>query len=219
MLNYPLDYNDQKIIEGTKFTQLKADKIYGGLPILTAAPSYKGTSGEHLLTMTGTHPSEVYRHYAYMADGSLVFDWRQLGGTDYATQAYVLSIAYIFTSGDQLVISADTIRSTNATSYTKIKEIVMNYGGSSIKIKFDMIKNQIGSSAYGRIYKNDVAIGGEHVITNQNDGAYITYTDSLGTFYAGDKFQLYIKCTNPSYESQIRNFRIYKLADATVNTD
>ncbi len=45
-LSYPLSENDQRIIEKTQFDVLNALKFKGGLPVLTAVPTYQGSQGE-----------------------------------------------------------------------------------------------------------------------------------------------------------------------------
>lgn len=113
---------------------------------------------------------------------------------------------------NELKKSSNAEQSTNETTYIKIKEITCaNYtvpmaikDGGKLRIKFDLATNSAGQSAYGRIYKNGVAVGTERTSTIET---YTTYSEDI-EFKANDKIQLYIKATS-GFLAKIRNFRIY----------
>jgi len=113
---------------------------------------------------------------------------------------------------ENLKYSDDTEVTETATSYTKKKEkaipeyavVAIGFTGSGkFRIKFDL-KSSAAFSAYGRIYKNGVAVGTERI--NATTG-YITYTEDI-EFKAGDLVQIYAKATS-TYTAYVRNFRIY----------
>lgn len=109
-----------------------------------------------------------------------------------------------YTAGDYLIQSNDTERNTSSTSYVKVKEIkILRAGG--YRIKFDIKNNGGASSAYGRIYKNGVAIGTERTTTSSTD---VNYSEDITGFVSGDLIQIYAKnqIGTPTY---INDFRIY----------
>ena len=113
---------------------------------------------------------------------------------------------------DNLKASSDGVQSTTSTTYTKIKEItVPDYSPKisdkdigKLRVAFDLASNTAANAAYGRIYKNGVALGTERINSNVT---YITYTEDL-EFKVGDLIQLYAKATS-LYQANVRNFRIY----------
>lgn len=88
--------------------------------------------------------------------------------------------------------------------YVKVKEIILARGGS-IRVKFDL-KGTPDDIAYGRIYKNGVAIG---TVRTTSSFTYVTYSQDFAGLNAGDAIQLYIY--GFSYPGVARNFRIYVL--------
>jgi hypothetical protein len=66
-----------------------------------------------------------------------------------------------YTAGDFLLISSDAeIETNNATSYAKKKEFYITRAGV-LRIKFDIKQDGYGTTVYGRIYRNGVAVGTE----------------------------------------------------------
>lgn len=53
-LSYPIDANSQGAIENTMFKTLQSLKFKGGLPVLTATPTYTGIQGETVTVDTGS---------------------------------------------------------------------------------------------------------------------------------------------------------------------
>lgn len=131
------------------------------------------------------------------------------------TNFQVLSKSYIngYSVSDNLIISADTERTTNSTTYVKLKEIQIGYNGF-YRTKFDLKKGT--STGYGRIYKNGVAYG-----TEQTDltGSYATKSEDLA-FVAGDTIELWAR-TGGSGDVYVQNFRIYgdPVSNNSVITD
>jgi hypothetical protein len=113
---------------------------------------------------------------------------------------------------DNLKASSDSTQNTTSASYTKIKEItVADYAPKindkdigKLRVKFDLATNNASVAAYGRIYKNGVALGTERSTTGTS---YTTYSEDL-EFKAGDKIQLYAHSDGTNTAS-VKNFRIY----------
>lgn len=125
-----------------------------------------------------------------------------------------ISLYSPYQAGDSLVISADTERSTSSDTYNKKKDISL-IGAGTLRIEFD-IKSGNGNTAYGRVYKNDVAIGSEQTTTSTS---YVTKSEDISGWENEDLCQLYIKVpTVGSDTTWIRNFRLYS-ATEIVNTD
>jgi len=113
---------------------------------------------------------------------------------------------------DNLKASSDSEQNTTSATYVKIKEIVVaDYAPKindkdvgKLRIKFDLATNDTSVAAYGRIYKNGVALGTER---STQQTTYQTYTEDL-EFKAGDKIQLYAH-SDGSKLAKVSNFRVY----------
>lgn len=123
-----------------------------------------------------------------------------VGVVDNALNAF-LSVA---TPSDNLKISQDTVRDENTATYTKHKQITIYYSGSG-RIKFDLRHEQGTSTARGKIYINEVAIGTER--TNATT-TYETFSEDI-SFWAGARLQVYTLTDGATGTAQVKNFRIY----------
>jgi hypothetical protein len=128
--------------------------------------------------------------------------------TDYQipSKAYVDNTVFIIpiaSTSTNLKASADTEQTTSGTTYTKIKEIQVRLCGT-MRVAFDL-KRSGGTTAYGQIYINGVAVGVER--SNSSD-VYVTYTEDIPNIQTSDLIQLYYK-NNSGASTEIRNFRIY----------
>lgn len=134
----------------------------------------------------------------------------QFDGTNFQL---IKDISGAIEASDDLLLSADTERTSTSVSYVKIKEIRVARGGR-YRVKFDLFATS--SSGYGRIYKNGVALG-----TEQTAGpAYVTKSEDL-TFSAGDTIELWVKVGSGVTSVSVKNFRIYgkTFKSSTVITD
>lgn len=102
--------------------------------------------------------------------------------------------------------SALTERSTQQTAYTKLKEIEFNDVAGTIQVSFDLKSGSstAGRTAYGRIYKNGVAVGTERSTLSTS---YVVYTEDIAVS-PGDLIQLYCKQQNASYVAYCQNFKL-----------
>ena len=114
----------------------------------------------------------------------------------------------IIIASDNPVSSADTQRSTNSASYVKLKEITIQKSGR-YRIYFGLKAGSNGYTSYGKIYKNDVALGSERTNTTTN---FVYYSEDFD-LVAGDKIQLYAHAVNTSYTAYVEKFRV--MADLT----
>lgn len=116
------------------------------------------------------------------------------------------------TAGDNIFAQSNTLVTTVTYTYTKFKEIKVNYG-SSVRVKFDLSTADISSNAIAKIYVNDTAVGIER---STNSTSYITYSEDI-EIKGGDYIQIYMKTSN-GYPAQLKNFGLYckELAQAQV---
>lgn len=116
------------------------------------------------------------------------------------------------TAGDNIFAQSNTLVTTVTYTYTKFKEIKVNYG-SSVRVKFDLSTADISSNAIAKIYVNDIAVGIER---STNSTSYITYSEDI-EIKGGDYIQIYMKTSN-GYSAQLKNFGLYckELAQAQV---
>ena len=104
--------------------------------------------------------------------------------------------------GTVLIASADTERG-GAAVYTKIKEILINKGGT-YTIKFDMKSDGGVNTVHGRVYKNGAEHGTDRTTTS---AVYATYSENL-LFAPTDLVQLYVK-EDGGGPGSWKNFRMY----------
>lgn len=125
---------------------------------------------------------------------------------------------------DDLLHSHDAEYWGTAASYTKKKTITLDtlsLSPSTIRVKFDL-KAESGTTGYGRVYKNGVAIGTEQSTTSTS---YVTFSEDL-SFEMGDTLELWVKDgTAGSTFVGCVNFRVYgttavlTLKEAVENSD
>ena len=82
-------------------------------------------------------------------------------------------------------------------TYTKKYEFFIPFAGS-LSISFSIHEN-----VYGRIYKNDVAVGLER---GHDSGGYRTYTETINNINCGDLIQIY--CKRGTYGGAIKDVYI-----------
>ena len=111
-------------------------------------------------------------------------------------------------ASNTLVQSNNTQQDYSSTSYTKEKETKCNRPLNGVRIKFDMKRNSAGTTAYGRIYRNGVAIGTEQSDGVSAPGTWITYSEDFNDFYLNDLIQIYGKQSG-GVSGSFRNFRLY----------
>jgi len=130
-----------------------------------------------------------------------------------ATWASVLPVYSVDTSA--VVASAISESENTLDSYTKKKEIAF-FGSGSISVYFEIYNTSAPvQSAYGRIYKNGVAVGTER---NNATAAYVGYTETLTGIVNGDLIQIYTKSSSAGTNTRLQNFKILA-TQSTINLD
>lgn len=142
---------------------------------------YKNASGNY--TQKALLGSAVSRQLDRLTSSLLLLQdsWRSLDG---ATQFW----------------AANTEKLHALTAYTKQKEIIAPFGGI-INVYFELCVSSTGT-AYGRIYKNDVAHGTER---NTGSSVYQAYSEAL-SFSMGDRISLWTKIVS-GVSVKCRNLR------------
>lgn len=136
-----------------------------------------------------------------------------------------------YVASNNLHNSNNTERSTDSTSYVKIKETQINVAMTSVRVKYDIKCGTLGFPGIYNLYKNGVAVGTE---TGDNgEGTATTVTENLSSISANDLIQVYAKNVSGSgknaialnlrfyYDGQITQFSTYVLSTAltVTNTD
>ena len=165
---------------------------------------------------------ESYLDYdAYMFDtgGTLASDqwlsvWKHDGdivaSLDGDGKLYSNTFIYKYVIGDSSLISHYSEQTTTSESYTKLKTITLgsNIGINTIlRIRFDLKLDPVGSPpwAYGRIYRNGIAVGTER---QTGSSSYITYSEDITDWNAGDTVELWVRTHDSGYTAYVQDFTI-----------
>ena len=122
--------------------------------------------------------------------------------------SYGIPVFYGYGISDDLLHSHDVEVSDGTTTYGKESYILVDKVYPSpvtLRVKFDLKSGNVAVNAYGRIYKNGVAVGTER--TN-NSVTYVTYSEDI-EFSRGDYIELWIKSGTVFEDIFAKNFRIY----------
>jgi len=117
--------------------------------------------------------------------------------------------AKVYRITDDVYHSDDDMEGGNFADYTEVKEFTLpaDFPTQNLRIYFELATDSpgAGNTAFGRIYKNDVAFGTERT----NDGInYEGFSEDL-EFTGGDTIQLMIKQENtPDRTTRVQNFRV-----------
>jgi hypothetical protein len=108
-LQYPLNNNDQRIIEKTPFDVLNSLQFKGGLPVLKSTPTYVGVQGEIVELDTGTL-------YVYI-NGV----WKSVGGFTSRARAYLgTNQTSIASGGSGTKVLLDTVNFDGLTEFDAV---------------------------------------------------------------------------------------------------
>lgn len=128
-----------------------------------------------------------------------------IAGADIADGAVARAKIGSYTAGDYVIVGSDAEKTTTATSYTRVKEIVVTRTGT-LRVKFDLASGSAGINAYGRVYRNGVAVG---TARNTTSVTPTTYTEDISGWSPNDLCQVYAYTQNGSYPAKVTNFRLY----------
>jgi hypothetical protein len=109
---------------------------------------------------------------------------------------------YLISPSDNVLASADTERSTNSTSYVKLKEIQV-YVFGKIRAYFEL--KTTGTGTYARVYRNGSPVGTERTPPSIN--TWYAYVEDIDGWKEGDFYQLYA-CDVWGGTVSVRNFRL-----------
>jgi hypothetical protein len=110
-----------------------------------------------------------------------------------------------FDAGNVLLVRSDASVQVPSKSPTLVKEAQIGKPGA-LRIKFRLVNGYLGSTAYGQIYRNGVAVGPLHSVSGYSDQ---TFTDDISGWNIGDLVQLYVWATATGSGTYTSNFRIY----------
>lgn len=85
--------------------------------------------------------------------------------------------------------------STTSTGYTKVAEMRIGSAGT-IRVDFRLSIANAASTAFGRIYRNGVAVGTERSTTSTS---LVTFTEAIAGWSRNDLIQLYVRTSNASH--------------------
>lgn len=136
---------------------------------------------------------------------TLIYD-----GTNFVLQNPVATNTIVMPSavvGTHVVAKSEAESTQSAGSYTMTKQIVCGKAGN-FTIDFEL-KAQSTYTAYGRIYKNGVAVGTERTTTSLS---YVNFSENISDFVAGDLIQIYCKNSTNGLSMYVDKFRIAEYA-------
>jgi hypothetical protein len=155
----------------------------------TAAQVLAGAtfSNDNETDLAGAIPSLAAATYTPSAVDRTIAAGQYLSGAQTITAATIASVQ--LEAGNIEWYTESETMNTASTTFAMVKEIQLINGGGTIRVSFDLHSPGTGIAAYGRIYKNGVAIG-----TLRSVSAYtsVTYAEDF-TFDDGDYIQLYLK--------------------------
>ena len=112
----------------------------------------------------------------------------------------------IVASGTLLVSNNTEVTKASYGSYTLVKEMRITRNCASLRITFDLKTGDGINTAYGRIYKNGVALGTER---STKSTSYTTYTQDFTSLVPGDLIQLCVKTQYADRSAVVRNLQLY----------
>jgi len=228
------------IASTTIVTNLNADKIDGQNAVLDIESdhSHQSTGAEggqldHGLALTGLtdddHTQYVLRNILttrgdLFRRGASVIERVALGTSGYYLKSDGVDAVWATPPGilqviasDTLLAFADTERShTGDTNWTKKKEFTV-FAEGTLRITFDLKSGGAGDTAYGRIYRNGVAVGTQQTVVGTT---YATKSEDIAGWSVDDLVQLYIKVALSGETTYCRNARVYGTIEyLSVDTD
>ena len=128
-----------------------------------------------------------------------------IAGADIADGTITRAKIGAYTAGNYFIIGSDSEKTTTADSYTKVKEIVVTRTGT-LRVSFALASEVGGYNAYGRVYRNGVAVG-----TARNTTSTIpqTYSEDISGWGPNDLCQIYAFTQNAGSPAKVTNYRLY----------
>jgi len=107
--------------------------------------------------------------------------------------------------GDVLMAYKAAEGNTTSAAYYNVRQGRVGKA-AKLRVKFDIKTAGGGATAYGRIYKNGVAVGTER---STGETTYQTFSEDIDGWSPGDLVQLYVKTSDGVQAVYYRNFEIY----------
>lgn len=220
------DTSEPQIAEGSKveiggalFEFSANESITGWASIANSSDAYikLTVSGSSVTaSFTTSAPSwDTAKQGWYSGSDRYVFYLRKDGSGNYADKAILpdaphrqldgarMTLPFYVGTGAEQNYSSDVQASTPSTSYVQLKELVVPFSGT-VNVYFEVGSTASAYTAYGRIYKNGVAVGTERTGDTTPD----SYTEDIAVT-RGDKLQLYAKIqAGGTASALVQNFRI-----------
>lgn len=181
-------YYDTSAINGTGDTE-----VLEGEP--SSIPRPKDTpNGDILLAMVNVPASDT------VITNSQIIDDRIL----------VNLIGVVYSASEDLLCSDDPEDFTFKEVYTNTLEIeILPYifsNETELRIKFDLKADSVAITAYGKLYRNGVAVGTER---STSSTSYSTHYEDISGWSSKDLIQLHIKSSTYGIAAVCRNLRAY----------
>jgi uncharacterized protein YxeA len=126
--------------------------------------------------------------------------------------------AYDSTGTDNILVHTTASGTQISTTYYKVQTITLGSyleDGKELNISFEIASSNAMYNAYGRIYRNGVAVGTEQI---RADVTYQTFTEKISGWDAGDTIELWVKNGSGSPEyTAYRNFKVIGTLTEIVN--
>ena len=130
-----------------------------------------------------------------------------VGSTQLADSSVSQGKMVNYTAGDRLLIKSVQETTTTSTTYTALKQIRLDRGGT-LRISFKLRRVAGGSgspSVYGRVYRNGSAVGTERSTTSTSGD---TYTQDISGWSAGDRIQVYGRTSDGNITVGVSELRV-----------
>lgn len=111
-----------------------------------------------------------------------------------------IQVGLRLSSGSVVLANAQPEKTFSSTTYTKLKEIKVNYAGT-VRVSFMLRANNQYVPVIGRVYINGVAVG----LERSNSNVYSTFTQDFNV-EVGDLVQIYCRATDSTYLGYVRDF-------------
>ena len=103
---------------------------------------------------------------------------------------------------DEIQAAADTVRSTNSTTYEILKDIAI-YREGNIRVRWEFCAEE-AITVYTQLYVNGSAVGSEH---STSSISYQSVYEDI-SISPGDRIQLGARTSDSAWKVFVRNFRL-----------
>ena len=147
------------------------------------------------------YDTDAYKFSVGNPDGNYLA-WN---GSDFIVNGIALSADIEYAVGDYIILTNVAAAGGNNTTYIKRRENIIPKGGT-LRMKFSIWTANSDYAAYGRIYRNGVAVGTEQSTNLENPGE--EFSEDIAGWSRGDLVQLYQKSGNAFANTNVENFKL-----------